>query len=103
MPKIPMGRTRPLENPYLIIQGGSGWSWEWRVLKAYSRDPDKKYARWLCAVKSPFTFDSYEWGDTYIEDIHGVVTKVDDEVPPEALPRSFRNDVSLLRGDGVLP
>lgn len=67
------GKTRPLDNPYAVFTAPNGW--EWRVLKAY-QTPEKekenwRWARWLCAVKSPFTYGSWEYGDTYITDIPG--------------------------------
>ncbi len=58
------GKTRKIDNPYAIYRSHDG-TWEWRVLKAYQADDSKPYARWLCAVKSPFTFGSYEYGDEY--------------------------------------
>ena len=67
----PHGKTRPLDNPYTVYKRGY---WEWRVLKAY-QSPEKEatnpYARWFCAVKSPYTFGSWEYGDTYVSDIPG--------------------------------
>lgn len=63
------GKTRSVENPYHIVVAGD---WEWRVLKRY-QSPDGEranpYARWYCAVKSPLTYGSWEYGDTYISDI----------------------------------
>ena len=47
-------------------------AWEWRVLKKYkapeseARDP---YARWHCAVSSPYTFGAHELGDVYVREI----------------------------------
>jgi hypothetical protein len=67
--KIPMGKARPVDKPYKIFQSDG---WEWRVLKAYQtpeKEKTNQYARWYCAVKSPFTFGSWEYGDTYIADI----------------------------------
>ncbi len=65
------GKTRDINNPYEIWQSFNG-QWEWRVLKKY-QSPEKErlnpYARWYCGVKSPFTFGSFEYGDTYIKDI----------------------------------
>ncbi|HRR49606.1 MAG TPA: hypothetical protein P5293_06610 [Bacteroidales bacterium] len=64
------GKTRDIKNPYEIWVNNQGW--EWRVLKKY-QTPEKEmknpYARWFCAVKSPFTYGSYEYGDTYVKDI----------------------------------
>lgn len=65
-----MGKTRELDNPYMVFKNDSGW--EWRVLKAY-QTPDKEisnpYARWFCAVKSPMTHGSWDYGDTYVKDV----------------------------------
>lgn len=48
--------------------------WTWKVWKHYQK-PDKEainpYARVFCSVKSPFTYDSYDMGDVYINDITG--------------------------------
>jgi len=63
----PCAKTRPLDNPYEIWVNNSGW--EWRVLKKWQVDDNKPYARWFCAVKSPFTYDSYEYGDCYVTDV----------------------------------
>jgi len=69
MMKNECGKTRKLDNPYEIWVMGD---WEWRVLKKY-QSPEKEqqnpYARWFCAVKSPMTFGSWDYGDTYIKDI----------------------------------
>ena len=67
------GKTVSVEHPYEIYKGSDGW--EWRVLKHYSSEEKERtndYARVYCAVKSPFTFGSFEFGDTYIKDIRGV-------------------------------
>lgn len=66
------GKTRDVGDPYHIFLGDNGW--EWRVLKRYqSPEAEMKnpMARWLCAVRSPFTYGSWEYGDTYIHDIPG--------------------------------
>lgn len=62
-------KTRDVEKPYAVFRAGN---WEWRVLKRYqSRDAEKKneYARWMCAVKSPHTYGSWEFGDVYVDQI----------------------------------
>lgn len=84
----PMGKTRPESDPWLVVEDGTGWVW--RVLKAYTADPDKPYARWFCAVSSPFTQGGSDWGDTYTADVRGYVTHRDPSVPDEALPRHLR-------------
>lgn len=89
----PLGKTRPTDNPYLIYRNLTGW--EWRVLKAYSADPYKRYARWFCAVKSPYTGGGSDMGDTYIADVvtgrgHGLLTYRDPVVPDAAIPDPAR-------------
>ena len=62
-------KSRPKENPYLTIKNGS---WTYFVLKAYqtrAKERTNPYARWFCAVSSPYTFGGYDMGDTYIKDI----------------------------------
>lgn len=66
MAKNPMGRTRPVNNPYRVFRTGD---WEWRVLKAYSADESKPFARWFCAVRSPMTEPSYDLGDVYVSEV----------------------------------
>ena len=64
------GKTRTKDNPYEVWVNESGW--EWKVLKKYQTpDNERKnpYARWFCAVKSPFTDGSYELGDVYVKDV----------------------------------
>lgn len=69
----PCNKERKLNNPYEIWAGvGKFEGWEWRVLKKWqspNNEAKNPYARWFCAVKSPFTYDSFEYGDTYIKDI----------------------------------
>ena len=63
--KYPCGKTRPAGKPYEIWQGNG---WEWNVLKKYSLDDAKPYARWFCLVKSPIVPEG-ELGDVYVADI----------------------------------
>lgn len=73
MSKNLCGKTRPISNPYEIWQGiGSYENWTWKVLKKYQtpeNEAKNPYARWFCAVSSPFTHGSFDMGDTYIKDI----------------------------------
>jgi len=62
----PCAKTRPISNPYEIWTAPG---WEWRVLKKWQADDFKPYARWFCAVKSPFTFGDWELGDTYAANV----------------------------------
>lgn len=66
-------KTRKLDEPYEVWVAGD---WEWRVLKKWQADDNKQYARWFCAVKSPFTYGSYEYGDVYVSEIKENATRV---------------------------
>jgi hypothetical protein len=87
-----MGKTRPVSNPWLTVKSNG---WTWKVLKAYSADPDKPFARWFCDVSSPFTAPSSDMGDTYTADVFGVITQIDPDVPLSALPKHLQGG---LRG-----
>lgn len=68
------GKTRPIDNPYLTIIAGE---WEFRILKAYqtyANEHDNEHARWFCAVKSPYTYGTFEMGDTYVHDVARYIT-----------------------------
>jgi hypothetical protein len=65
----PCAKTRDKDNPYEIWRSTNGEGWEWRVLKKYQVDDSKPYARWLCAVRSPFTYGGYDIGDCYVQDV----------------------------------
>lgn len=67
-------KTREVDNPYEVWENDKGW--EWRVLKKWQKNDDKKYARWFCAVKSPFTHGSWEYGDVYVSDIKEFARRV---------------------------
>jgi hypothetical protein len=68
-------KERNKDKPYEIWKSPDG-SWEWRVLKKWQSDDNKPYARWFCAVKSPFTFGSFDIGDVYVKDIKENAIKV---------------------------
>jgi len=61
------GKTRDVSKPYEIWKNNEGF--EWRVLKKYQIDDNKPYARWFCAVKSPFTYGNFKLGDCYVSDV----------------------------------
>ena len=73
-------KSRPVDDPYEVWQNGHGWTWH--VLKKY-QNPDNEaknqYARWFVAAKSPLTYGSWEYGDTYVSEIkeYGVRTDID--------------------------
>lgn len=69
--------VRNVKLPYAIFISGD---WEWRVLKRYQsmeKEADNPNALWLCAVKSPYTGDEWEYGDTYVHDIPGAISGMD--------------------------
>lgn len=67
----PYGKSRDVKKPYAVYTNHDG-SWTWKVLKLNQR-PDmaakNPYASAFCAVESPYTFGSYDLGDTYLNDI----------------------------------
>lgn len=58
-------KTRPISDPYEVWTSGS---WTWSVLKKYSGDDNRPYARWFCSVVTPICPDG-EMGDVYVKDI----------------------------------
>ena len=69
----PWRKRAEVDKPHLTITYGG---WEWRVLQAHQTPEGERhnsYASWLCAVKSPYTMGSWDYGDTYIRDIPGAV------------------------------
>lgn len=76
MSKNECAKTVNVEQPYEIWQGQN---FEWRVLKKYQtpeNEAKNEYARWYCAVKSPFTHGSYEYGDVYVKSITNFAVRV---------------------------
>lgn len=72
------GKTRKVDQPYEIWQTLDG-SWEWRVLKKYQspeNEAKNPYAKWFCAVKSPYTMGSWEYGDTYASEVKDNAVRV---------------------------
>jgi hypothetical protein len=73
-------KTRPVEKPYEVYTDWRMPDWEWRVLKHYQTPEKEKtnpYARVFCAVKSPMTYGSWEYGDTYIKNLGKTLVKQD--------------------------
>lgn len=84
---VPMGQRRPTSNPYLTLQDGPDVV---KVLKAYTADPDEKYARWDVEVVGPNTGPLGDRGDQYVSHVRGVITQRDPSIPDTALPRHLR-------------
>ena len=63
-------KARTIDKPYAEVTTPDGWVY--RILKAYQTrkaERSNEYARWLCAVRSPMTFGSWDMGDTYLSDV----------------------------------
>jgi hypothetical protein len=69
-------KERKVHEPYEIWRNEAA-GWEWRVLKKWQVDDNKEYARWFCAVKSPMTYGSWEYGDVYVKEIKEHAVKID--------------------------
>jgi hypothetical protein len=80
MAKNPFGKSRKKDEPYAIFAGdGPFGRTECRVLKTY-QTPDKEmlnpYARWFVAVKTEYTYGSFDMGDSYIKEAKGLLPLV---------------------------
>ena len=72
-------KSRDVNDPYEVWENAQA-GFTWHILKKYQR-PDKEaenpHARWFVAAKSPYTYGSWEMGDTYVSEIkqYGVRVK----------------------------
>ena len=79
------GKTVDKNTPYERWRSHDG-NWEWRVLKKWqspAKEVNNPYARWFCAVQTPYTAPGYDMGDVYISEIHQLAYKVADTQPIE--------------------
>lgn len=99
MAKNQYGKTRKFDNPYFTTVGVGGRAgWEWRVLKLYKAPASSladPYARALTAVKSPMTYDLWEYGDGYVKDVPGFADFLRKEMAQPAEPRGPAADEAL--------
>jgi hypothetical protein len=68
-PLNPLGKGRDVENPYATFRAGG---FEIRVLKTYKlakNEVGDQYARWCTVARSPLTYGSWEYGDTYRKEV----------------------------------
>jgi hypothetical protein len=66
-------KTAELETPHATFVNERA-DWIWKVLKVNRTAKPKKadeFASWFIAAKSPNTFGSWEYGDSYIRDVAG--------------------------------
>ncbi|NIP34996.1 MAG: hypothetical protein GWN89_08915 [Thermoplasmata archaeon] len=64
-------KTRDVNEPYASLEHSRA-DWEWRILKIYKKGSTAakdKYARAFCAVMSPMTYGSWEYGDVYLTEL----------------------------------
>lgn len=95
---IPMGKSRKASDPYMtFVARTAGGDWTTKVLKAYSLDPDERYARWFCDVATPYTGGGSDMGDTYTQDIIGQLWQLDPSVPLDAIPQRYHVQAVALR------
>ena len=74
--KNPCGKSRPVDDPYEVWENPQGWTWN--VRKKYQLERNEgPYARWFCAVKSPLTYGSWEYGDVYKSDVMEYAVRTD--------------------------
>lgn len=67
----PIRKGREATSPWATLEHPQA-DWEWRILKAYKSgktSKQDKYSRFFCAVMSPYTYGSYEYGDVYVTDL----------------------------------
>ena len=72
--KNKFGKSVKIDNAYATYRktSNNGMWIEWKILKTYQKktNEDKnEYARWFTACKSPMTYDNWEYGDAYIQEI----------------------------------
>ena len=69
MAKNLFGKRRDLNKPYAEYQAGNI---TYRILKTYkmASNETSHYDIWYTAAKSPMTYDQWEYGDMYKNDIH---------------------------------
>tara|TARA_R110000824_G_scaffold72274_3_gene184438 strand:+ start:107 stop:409 length:303 start_codon:yes stop_codon:yes gene_type:complete len=75
----PFGKCRDLEKPYAVYVDRYE-QFETRVLKTYEhyeKEQNNPNARWFVAVRSPYTFGSWEYGDSLSRNVVGDVVQSD--------------------------
>ena len=65
----PFAKTRPVENPYAIYIANGFTFHVCKTYKMPKHESKDAYARWFVWAKSPMTYDQFEGGDTYRNEI----------------------------------
>ena len=66
-------KTRPVDKPYAIFRSPRG-TITWHVCKTYQmpeKEVNNHLARWFVWAKGELTYDRFEAGDTYCDEIMG--------------------------------
>ena len=74
-------KKRSADNPYEVWVSHCG-SWTWKVLKKYqgpAAEAKNQFARWHCAVSSPYTHGGYDMGDVYAAEVKAQANKETDK------------------------
>lgn len=89
-------KTADLETAHATYTAGS---FTWKILKvnAPAKSPWAQYSTWLVAAKSDMTFGSYEYGDTYTQDVlqFGTLVEATDEF--KAYLEKHKSNTSLVQ------
>ena len=65
----PCNRQVKPKDAYEVWQAGEFTYWVLRKYKSPEAEAKDPFATWYCAVKSPATDGSFEFGDCYVADI----------------------------------
>lgn len=63
-------KTATIEEPHATYMSEDR-QWTWKILKVNqpAKSPTEQFSTWFVAAKSPMTFGSWEYGDTYALDV----------------------------------
>lgn len=81
--KNKMGKKTSIDKPYQVWKNEAA-GWTWLILKSNHADIHKPFASAFCAVSSPYTFGSYDLGDTYWSEIFANAELVEDNTTETA-------------------
>lgn len=80
--KNPMGCSRKMDDPYIILRDERFPGWTWKVLKTWQADGRKPYARAFVHVVTPHTGASGDLGDAYVTELGRTIVAFDPAVFP---------------------
>jgi hypothetical protein len=68
-PKNLCAKRMTPETAYEVWQNGTFTYWVLKKYQAPEQEAKNLHARWYCAVVSPFTEKTFQYGDTYVREI----------------------------------